>query len=406
MNLIQQVKDITSEGLETAHSLPFGAYSDAEFYNLEMEKIFKDDWVFVCNEGEVSQHGDYYAFTLANEPVVVIRGKDNELRAMSNVCRHRGTPLNDEGFGNAKRMVCPYHAWTYTDSGKLLGVPHPGTIDIKKEEHCLPHFKLESWHGLVFINLNNNAAPLAERYAGMDKYLKRYNLNKFVHGQGGEDEEWQTNWKLAIENGIESYHLFKVHQKTLEPTLPTKHAFYIEGGSEWTLTGGDVTNTGVGPMTSAVLNAITPEKTKRLWNHYVVISLPPNFAGLLIGDTLGYIAVRPGTAGKSYIRAGSISSSRVIGDMFGYIRAGSISSSRGSESALDLESGFTQAFLAEDKWICERNQRSMNSKVGKPGKLVELERVVVDFYHYLNSRLFDQGPTANYVAPDSEKLVD
>lgn len=386
MNLIEQVKDITSEPVESAHSLPFAAFSDPEFYDLEMEKIFKDDWVFVCNEGELPNAGDYYAFTIANEPVVVIRGKDKTLRAMSNVCRHRGTPLNDEGFGNAKRMVCPYHAWTYTDTGDLLGVPHPGTVEIDKKKHCLPHFKLESWYGLVFININNNAEPLAERYAGMDKYLKRYNMDKFVHGQGTEDEEWDTNWKLAVENGIESYHLFKVHQETLEKTTPTKHAFYIEGGADWTLTGGDITNSGMGSMTSKVLDAITPEKTKRLWTHYVLFSLPPNFVGILIGDTLGYLAVRPGGVDKTFIRSGSISKQR------------------GNESAQEAE--FTKAFYAEDKWICERNQKSMKSQKGQPGKLVEMERIVVDFHQYMGTRLFGHPKPEHFVDPAAAELSD
>ncbi len=387
MKLVDEVRENANSPLEDAVGLPFGAYSDESFYELEMERVFKDDWVFVCNEGELEKPGDYYAFTLANEPIIVIRGKDGSLRAMSNVCRHRGTPLNDEGFGNKSRMVCPYHAWTYKDDGKLIGVPHPGNIEVKKEEHCLPQFKLESWHGLVFVNINGRAEPLSERYAGIEKYLKRYGIEKFNQGTGGEDEEWATNWKLAVENGIESYHLFKVHKETLELNTPTKLAFYLEGNADWTLTAGELVedrnSTG---LAERLLGALTPEKTMRLYRHYILFSLPPNFVGILVGDTLGYLAVRPAAAGKSYIRAGTISASEI--------------------SPNKDEQAFTEAFFAEDKWICERNQKSMKSTVGKPGKLVELERVVVDFHQYLSSRLFGTTPDPVYLADEAKDFID
>jgi phenylpropionate dioxygenase-like ring-hydroxylating dioxygenase large terminal subunit len=386
MKLIEEVREIANNPVETAVSLPFGAYSDPDFYEMEMEKVFKNDWVFVCNEGELANAGDYYAFTLADEPITVIRGKDGTLRAMSNVCRHRGTPLNDEGFGNKSRMVCPYHAWTYKDDGKLIGVSHPGNIEVKKEDHCLPQFKLESWHGLVFVNINSNAEPLAERYSGMSKFLKRYDLEKFTHGDGGIDEEWDTNWKLAIENGIESYHLFKVHKETLEINTPTRLAFYLEGQADWTLTAGELVDDRSSNIGSSLMNALTPESVLRLYRHYILFSLPPNFVGILIGDTLGYLAVRPGSAGKSYVRAGTISASKI-------------------KPGKD-EQEFTAAFFEEDKWICERNQKSMKSKVGKPGKLVELERVVVDFHQYLSSRLFGTKPDAPFTAPEAADFID
>ncbi|BFM15349.1 hypothetical protein R50073_15320 [Maricurvus nonylphenolicus] len=386
MKLIEEVREIANNPVETAVSLPFAAYSDPEFYELEMEKVFRNDWVFVCNEAELSKPGDYYAFTLADEPMIVIRGKDGTLRAMSNVCRHRGTPLNDEGFGNKSRMVCPYHAWTYKDDGKLIGVSHPGNIEVNKEEHCLPQFALESWHGLVFVNINGNAEPLAERYNGIEKYLKRYNIEKFVYGDGGEDEAWDTNWKLAIENGIESYHLFKVHKETLEVNTPTRLAFYLEGQADWTLTAGELVGQSMTGLGGKLMEMFTPEKIKRLYSHYVLFSLPPNFVGILLGDTLGYLAVRPAAAGKSYIRAGTISASNV--------------------NPSKDEQAFTAAFFEEDKWICERNQTAMKSKAGKPGKLVELERVVVDFHQYLSSRLFGTTPDAAFVAKEAEDFIE
>lgn len=385
MTLLDSIKTVASSKLEDATGLPFGAYSDDEVYQLEMDKIFRNDWVFVCNEGEVAKAGDYYALTIANEPIIIIRGRDGELRAMSNVCRHRGTPLNDEGFGNKGRMVCPYHAWTYTDTGKLVGVPHPGIIAVDKSEHCLPHFKLESWHGLVFVNINGNAEALSQRYSGIEKYLSRYDMDTFTHGNGGDNEYWQTNWKLAIENGIESYHLFKVHQQTLEINTPTQEAFYIEGKPDWTLTGGNLVGDSQ-TLTETAMMALMPASMKRLYKHYVLFSLPPNFVGILIGDNLGYLSVIPVDAENSIIRAGTISSSNA--------------------SPGKSEQEFVEAFFAEDKWICERNQKSMKSKIAKPGKLVELEQVVIDFHHYLAERMFDMKIDSHIVDEKAKPLID
>lgn len=385
MTLLNSIKTTASKKLEDATGLPFGAYSDDEVYQLEMEKIYRNDWVFVCNQGEVSEAGDYYALTIADEPIIIMRGRDGELRAMSNVCRHRGTPLNDEGFGNKGRMVCPYHAWTYTDTGKLIGVPTPGIIAVDKSEHCLPHFKLENWHGLIFVNINGNAAPLAERYTGIEKYLERYDMSTFTHGAGGENEYWESNWKLAVENGIESYHLFKVHKDTLEVNTPTKEAFYIEGKPDWTLTGGNLV-TERQSLTESAMMALMPESMKRLYKHYVLFSLPPNFVGILLGDTFGYLSVIPVDASHSIIRAGTLSSSK-------------IDPGKG-------EKEFVEAFFAEDKWICERNQTAMKSKAGKPGKLVELEQIVIDFHHYLAERMFDTKIDSDIVGERSAELSD
>ncbi len=74
---------------------------------------------------------------------------------MSNVCRHRGTLLQDTGLANATKIVCPYHAWTYNHSGELLGAPYAHEDEISNPEHCLPHFHLEIWNGLIFVNLSH-----------------------------------------------------------------------------------------------------------------------------------------------------------------------------------------------------------------------------------------------------------
>lgn len=362
--ILQQYQEAASASLDQAHSLPFGAYSDSDVFQQEALAVFSNEWVFVCCEQELVNPGDYFALNLAGEPVVILRGKDGMLRALSNICRHRGTPLLNEGFGQVEKLiVCPYHAWSYDDQGSLKGVPFPGRIAVDKKEHCLPEFHLDIWCGLVFINLSNNPQPLHQRLEGIDGYLEVFEPSAFDTAFEGQTEHWQSNWKLAMENAMESYHLFKVHKETLEQVTPTKQAFYVAGSSEWTLTAGKMIDQ------SSKLTKWLRGNYPEAYDHYVLVSLPPSFVGIMDYESFGWLCVLPDGEGQSVVRSG-------------YLAKGA--SSKESKEA----QAFTKAFFAEDKWICERVQKGMQARFGKGGKLVEMEKVVVDFHQFLASRLF------------------
>ncbi|MGI9317910.1 MAG: aromatic ring-hydroxylating oxygenase subunit alpha [bacterium] len=375
----KQIESTASEPFGSASSLPFFSYSDNDVHAAERAEIFHKDWVFVCAENEIGNSGDYFAFTLAGEPVVVVRGKDNHLRALSNVCRHRGTLLNENGFGNSKRFVCPYHAWTYDSEGTLVGVPHPGNVEINKTEHCLPQFLISIWHGLVFVSLNQNVVPLSEKLAGIEPYLKRFRSERFTNAFSGKEEEWASNWKLAMENAMESYHLFKVHSNTLEATTPTKSAFYVEGGADWTITGGKI----VGSR-SKLWDWFVPSDSK-LFENYLLISIPPSFVGVFTYDSWDWISVLPKNVEECWVRSAGLYESRPPEDK------------RTTE--------FVEAFFAEDKEICERVQTGMHAIHSQGGKLVELERIVVDFHRFYASHMFNTTPPEVYQSPESGTIL-
>ncbi|MCG8671590.1 MAG: aromatic ring-hydroxylating dioxygenase subunit alpha [Pseudomonadales bacterium] len=378
---LQDYQRIAMAPLEEAESLPFSAYRSQSAYELEAETVFRNEWVFVVAEQELPNCGDYFAITLAGEPIAVIRGQDNEIRALSNVCRHRGTPLLDEGFGKVeKHIVCPYHAWAYKDNGELKAAPLPGDINIDKDQHCLPTFFIESWHGLLFVNLSSNPEPLAKRLAGIDDYLGYFNLPSFENGFKSTTEYWNANWKLAMENAMESYHLFKVHKQTLETVTPTKQAYYIAGHSEWTLTGGKMLDT------SSKLMKWFRGDYPEAYDHYVLISLPPSFVGILTYEGLSWIQVLPIDKDHSYIRSAGISS-------------------YSGKHENKTEQAFTEAFFAEDKDICERVHKGMYSTLAKGGKLVSMERILVDFHQFLGSRLFESNVSDFFQSPEAERFI-
>ena len=132
--------------------MPFSAYTDPVVIEEESTSIFSREWVFVCMAGEVSQPGDYFAMIVANEPVFVLRGEDGELRAFANICRHRGTVILDDGFGQVgKYITCPYHAWSYSREGAKAVNEDRRRIGIYE-----PHFPKNgyAWLLLMFIQVN------------------------------------------------------------------------------------------------------------------------------------------------------------------------------------------------------------------------------------------------------------
>ncbi|MCZ0942167.1 MAG: aromatic ring-hydroxylating dioxygenase subunit alpha [Gammaproteobacteria bacterium] len=366
MSALDRLREEAIKPLEEAHSLSFTAYTDESVYAEEVKKIFHDEWVFACQEPELGRPGDYFAMTLAGEPISVIRGRDGQLRALSNVCRHRGTPLLDEGFGTvAKYVTCPYHAWSYNLAGELQAIPYNELIAVDRERHRLPQFQCGVWNGLVFVHLGDAPKPLGERFAHMADYFTEFEVGRFDRASSGEPQLWDANWKLVMENAMESYHLFRVHEPTLERVSPTRGAHYLAGSSEWSLTGGSLT-TG----------------WKRIDRHYVLLSMAPSFVGILTNGNLGWLSAHPTGPAQTMIRSG------VIG------------TGKGTRSDSASEQ-FAKAFFEEDRLICERVQKGMSAVKGRGGKLVDLERVVTDFHQFLATRLFDLPPTAFYEEPEA-----
>lgn len=279
----------------------------------------------------------------------------------------------NEGVGKARRLMCPYHAWAYQDDGKFIGAPYTEKDEINGSAHCLPKFNLEVWQGLVFVSLTPNSQPLAERFAGIERYLKLYGHDKFNHYFPGSSESWQCNWKVALENAMESYHLFKVHRETLEQYTPTKQAFYLEGSATWTLTAGKYAKNN--KVVNWLLSKDTPAE-----QHYILISLPPSFVGILTHESFFWIAVYPEGASQCNLQSGGLST---------------------QGKPPQQEEDFMQAFLAEDKAICERIQRGMLSQFSQGGKLIKMEKIVVDFHHYLACQLSGENHSEEYAELDN-----
>lgn len=174
---------------------------------------------------------------IAGHPVVLIRQKDGSIETLSNVCLHRCTTLL-EGAGHLKgAIICPYHAWSYRHDGVLRATPYS---EVQHTPECqagtlrLQRFKTEIWHQWIFVCLDPDAPPLAPQLHGLMGQMPASFLDNFENVLV-RDEVWDVNWKLLTENFIESYHLFMIHPKTIEPWAPTRTARFTEGGAAYTL---------------------------------------------------------------------------------------------------------------------------------------------------------------------------
>ena len=192
-------------------------YTSPEFLEFEKEELFRREWICLGHAGEIPNAGDYFTTELVGEQLLVLRA-DSGVRVLSNVCRHRGNIIMRARAGNATRLTCGYHAWTYALDGKLLGAPLMEHMD--KTACRLPQFAVEVWYGYIFVNLDGKAPPLLPRLEALQPYVRNYHPEE-RHFLYGVEETWATNWKCLAENFMEGYHLSPTHAKTLHAITPT-----------------------------------------------------------------------------------------------------------------------------------------------------------------------------------------
>ncbi|MCB1421906.1 MAG: aromatic ring-hydroxylating dioxygenase subunit alpha [Nitratireductor sp.] len=182
-------------------------YTDPEIFRIEHNGLFARTWQFAGHVSQVENTGDYFTFSIGGENLFCIRGKDGEIRAFYNVCQHRAHEMV-HGDGNAKLLVCPYHAWTYELDGGLRSGPNVKSVPgFDRSEICLTPVRIENFHGFLFANLNPDAVPMDEWFPGV-----REELASFVPHIGQlKPLEWveipeDCNWKVSVENYSECYH--------------------------------------------------------------------------------------------------------------------------------------------------------------------------------------------------------
>lgn len=314
--------------------LPSSAYTSPAVYDRELADVFGRSWVHVADTTELREPGAYVAATIGTTPVLVIRSHDGVLRGFLNVCRHRGATLVEESGQCEHQLRCPYHAWSYATDGRLVGMPFREEF-VAQDLNLIP-IRIGVAAPLVFACLDREA-PAFEHWLGkLAPALER--------ARGSEmtpvcqlDYEVTANWKVAVENALDSYHLPTVHASGEGAAVDLKRAIFEteEYGSSATTTLPD----GIGAV-------LPPRDHLPEWDreHIRMGSLFPNFVGVLMPGTFLYFRYDP--LGVERVRL------HVRGFEYG----------TSSKEARDLRVLLLDMTNREDLPILERIQRGMHAR--------------------------------------------
>ena len=192
---------------EPVRTLPAWTYRSAAFFRAEQEAVFRRSWLLIGHAAQLRRPGDYVSQTIAGEPLAVVRGEDGELRAFSNVCRHRGARVLDGAGTCGKALRCPYHGWTYGLDGRLLGVPErSGFARLVKDENGLWPLRCAELAGFVFVSLAGDPEPLERELPGFAERIAPFRPELLVEYARGQDL-LPLNWKNVVDNYLEGYHI-------------------------------------------------------------------------------------------------------------------------------------------------------------------------------------------------------
>jgi Rieske 2Fe-2S family protein len=267
-------------------TLPGEYYTSPEIHAEELERIFARRWLCVGREAELAEPGDFVVRTIAGESLIVVRGRDGVVRAFYNVCRHRGTRLCEEARGRLSETIqCPYHAWTYTLDGALIGAPHMNDVaGFDKRDYPLHAAPVAAWEGFLFLTLAREPEPFARAFAPLAGRFGRFNLPALRTARRVEYDV-QANWKLLFQNYSECLHCPVIHPGLARLTPYTSgendlfDGPYLGGYMVITQAGGSLTMSG--RACGVPVGELPPEDRNRVYFYSIfpnmLLSLHPDY---------------------------------------------------------------------------------------------------------------------------------
>lgn len=369
MTMMQNLKEQGARNHgDLAVSLPAWAYGSDELTEIEYERVILPSWQFVCHVSQVRNPGDYTTLDMKKDSVLVIRGKDGDLRAFMNVCRHRAARLLN-GTGTCKgRITCPYHGWSYDMAGDLKAIPSQHTFPgIEKDKLGLKPVEMEILHGLVFIRVVPGGPSLRETFGDFSDVIAEYRLEEMVPAGEPWVETWNCNWKIAVDNNLENYHIAVGH--------PGLNRMF---DSDLT---GIINRQGVAYSKSILKESPSSNRSERMYQHladmelidlpagarktWTFFSMAPNIGLDIYPDSFDIFQILPGTGTTCVMRYPI------------FVRP---TEAREVKAMQYLNARINRQVGAEDRELCERVQHGMLSHGYEPGPLSNYEHAVVDFH--------------------------
>ena len=376
-DLLNRLTKATAVDFKHASNMPPEIYYSTDFLALEIEDIFRKEWICIGRTAEIPNAGDYLTFELLDQSVLAIRQKDASIKVFANVCAHRCAKLLED-CGNSDRIVCPYHAWIYRSDGQLIAAPYMDqTPGFNVKDYRLKEVRWEVWQGYIYITLNPAAVSVSQRLAGFEKVIGRYRIEDYVHAFTCDDI-WPANWKNFIENFMDAYHIFKVHKDTFGKYGSAEEATTMHDGDDnftyHLIDTGSMTQSASGSAPGAA----HPDNKclDGSWRTLTVLGCVfPAHTMQLQSDMLWYVTVQPRGADQFRMRW-SVSIPPEI--MHGI---------DDPEKYIDDTRELLNAVNAEDKGIIHRVFQGLKSNQAAPGPYAYLERNIFHFGRYLARQL-------------------
>jgi phenylpropionate dioxygenase-like ring-hydroxylating dioxygenase large terminal subunit len=358
-----------------AFALPAWVYNNSELNRLELERVLMPSWQIVCHINSIPKAGDFQTFDLGPESILVIRDRDATIRAFHNVCRHRGARILDGGGNCPATITCPYHGWTYRHDGGLIGMPvresFPG---LDRAEYGLRTVKVDIAFGFVFVCLAGNPPPVAETWGAIGREFLPYRMEEMVPLGPITQEVWNVDWKIAMDNYLESYHVPVGHpglNRMFTPDYDDQiNVPGVARGTSW-LREQESARWSERTYQRMIRGVAThlPEELRRCWRFFSAL---PNLGIDVFPDQMDFFQLLPDGPGRCIVRGG----------VFG------LPDDRREMRAMRfLSARINNQTNNEDRWLCARVQRGLASGSYRPGPLSRLERWMLEFHDLLRQRI-------------------
>jgi phenylpropionate dioxygenase-like ring-hydroxylating dioxygenase large terminal subunit len=375
MNSVSAAKLDSDAPAVRHHALPAWVYSHPDLMRLEIERVLLPSWQIVCHISNIPKAGDFQTFELGPESVFVLRDKDGSIKAFHNVCRHRGARILDGSGTCAATITCPYHGWSYRQDGSLVGVPMRDTFPgLERAEYSLRPVRVDTALGFVFVCLAGDPPPVAKTWGKLAEELAPYRFEEMVPLAPITTDVWPVDWKIAMDNYLESYHvpighpgLYRMFTPDYEDQLSVPG---VARGLSWMRE--QPSSRWSERLYQSIIGkaaAHLPEKLRRCWRFYSAL---PNLGIDVFPDQMDFFQLLPGGPGKCIVR----------GTTFGLPSA-----SADLRAARYLSNRINTQVNNEDKWLCNRVQRGLASASYQPGPLSKLEGFMLEFHDLLRERI-------------------
>lgn len=322
-------------------------YTEKDIFSKEIENIFFKNWIYVGHQSQVANNGDFFTLDLIDQSIVIMRGRDGVLRGFYNVCPHRAHELFMEQRGNKKVIVCPYHAWAFDTKGGLRTARGSEQVaGFNPDQVCISQFKVEVFCGFIFVNLDNEAKPIAQTYPGVEVGIRELapNIDDNVYTYH-HTKHLNANWKIAVENYNECYHCPGVHQTFSQGVVDPK-------------------SYRIAPGTNCLLHtAVSQPRGKQAYEIDLSDPNATKYASFYLWPTFS-VQIYPGGVVNTYHWFPQDVNNTVV------YRSWFFESSEPTEDQWELIELDRVTTFAEDLTIIDSVQRGMKSRGYSPGPLV------------------------------------